>query len=116
MKLRDFIAEALTEIQHGVKDAIDRRDREGLVGRISPVFRDPSDPSKDWTSLVEKVEFDVAITESNAKEASGEGGLEILSIAKLGGKGSTKIEHVAVNRIKFSVPVLLPAQITDPKI
>jgi hypothetical protein len=72
------------------------------------VFSDPI----DWTKLIEKVEFDVAVTESSASEASGEGGLEILSIAKLGAKGTTKIEQSAVNRIKFSVPILFPAEVT----
>jgi len=39
MKLREFIAETLVEIQQGVVKAIDRRDEEGLAGRISPIFR-----------------------------------------------------------------------------
>ncbi len=77
MKLREFIADALMEVQHGVQDAIERRDKSGLVGRISPAFRDPTDPSIDWTKLLEKVEFDVAVTESKTKEAGGGGGLEI---------------------------------------
>jgi Trypsin-co-occurring domain 2 len=115
MKLREFIAEALMEVQHGVQDAIERRDKSGVVGRISPAFRDPSDPSVDWAKLVEKVEFDVAVTESSTKEAAGGGGLEIAFIGKLDAKASSKVEHSAVNRIKFSVPVLLPAQVTHPK-
>ena len=113
MKLREFIAETLVEIQKGVTKAIDRRDEENLPGRISPVFSDPNNPILDWTKLVEKVEFDVAVTESRSREASGEGGLEVLSV-KVGGKGSLTQEHGTVNRIKFSVPVLFPAQITHP--
>jgi hypothetical protein len=52
MKLRDFITDALMEVQHGVQNAIDRRDKEQLVGRISPAFLDPV---IDWTKLVEKL-------------------------------------------------------------
>jgi hypothetical protein len=114
MKLRDFVADALMEISHGVQTAIERRDKEGLVGRISPVFKGSSDLTVDWTKLLEKVEFDLAVTETSTKEASGEGGLEILTVAKLGAKGTTKLEQVALNRIKFSVSVLFPGQITDP--
>lgn len=113
MKLRDFVAETLVEIQQGVAKAIDRRDQEGLAGRISPVFSDPTDPVLDWTKLVEKVEFDVAVTEARAGEATGEGGLEVLSV-RVGAKGAVKQEHSTVNRIRFSVPVLFPAQITHP--
>lgn len=114
MKLRDFVADALMEISHGVQTAIERRDKEGLVGRISPVFGGPSAPAIDWTKLVEKVEFDLAVTETSSNEASGEGGLQILTVAKLGAKGITKVEQSALNRIKFSVSVLFPAQITHP--
>lgn len=52
MKLRDFIAEALIEIQHGVQNAIVRRDESGIAGRISPAF--PSPNVIDWTKLLEK--------------------------------------------------------------
>ena len=34
MKLREFIAETLIEIQQGVNKAISRRDEENLPGRI----------------------------------------------------------------------------------
>src|SRR5258708_686245 len=86
------------------------RDRPELVRLLS----DPSSPVIDWTKLLEKVEFDVAVTESKTRQAAGEGGLEIVSIGKLGAKGSATVEHSAVNRIRFSVPVLLPNQVTHP--
>lgn len=113
MKLREFIAETLVEIQQGVAKAIDRRDQEGLAGRISPIFSDPNDKDLDWTKLIEKVEFDVAVTVSRAGEATGGGAIEVFT-AKISGRGSFKEEHSSVNRIKFSVPVLFPAQVTHP--
>lgn len=112
MKVRDFVTDALMEICYGVQAAIERRDREGLVARISPAFADPSDPSIDWSKLVEKVEFDLAVTNSSTKEASGEGGIDVLAVAKLSGKGGAKTEQGTTNRIKFSVSVLFPVQIT----
>lgn len=119
MKLRDFIADALIEVQHGVQNAINRRDREGIVGRISPVFAELSNPESadqtEWAKLVEKVEFNVAVTDATTREAGGEGGLEVLSLVKLKAEGKAKIEQSAVNRIKFSVPVLLPVQVTQSK-
>ena len=41
MKLRDFIAEVLKEIQYGVQNAIEHRDKSGVAGRISPAFLSP---------------------------------------------------------------------------
>jgi hypothetical protein len=114
MKLRDFIADALMEVHHGVQNAIVRRDKEQIAGRISPAFLDPTGQPIDWTKQVQSVEFDVAVTESSAKEASAEGGLEVFSFGKLGGKGATRTEQSAVNRIRFSVPILLPVQVTQP--
>jgi hypothetical protein len=67
----------------------------------------------DWTKHIEKVEFDVAVTESSAKERSGEGGIEVLSLGKLGGKRKTRTEQSAVNRIRFSVPIILPVQVIN---
>jgi hypothetical protein len=114
MKLQDFIVDALMEIQYGVQQAIDRQEKQGGNGRISPVFQEPGYPGHaQWTELVEKVEFDVAVTEANSTEASGGGGLEILSVAKIGAKGTTTTEHGATNRIRFSVSVILPGQKTD---
>lgn len=113
MKLREFIAETLVEIHQGVAQAIDRRDKERLAGRISPIFSSPNESTLDWTKLIEKVEFDVAVTVSRTGEAAGEGGLEVFAV-KVGGKGSVKQEHSSINRIRFSVPVLFPAQITHP--
>ena len=41
MKLRDFIADALMEVHYGVQNAIARRDKEGIIGRISPAVPEP---------------------------------------------------------------------------
>ena len=111
MKLRDFIADALMEIYHGVQNAIKRRDEEGLAGRISPAFIGQI----DWTKSVSDVEFDVAVTVAHTKEKSGEAGLEIFSIGKTGAKGTAKGEESTINRIKFSIPVILPVQLIESR-
>lgn len=115
MNLREFISSALIEICHGVEDAILRRDQESITARISPAFIDPSDKTVDWSQLVEKVEFDLAISENTANEANGSSTIKVLSFGDLGAKGSHKREYGTTNRIKFSVPVLLPGQLTHPK-
>jgi hypothetical protein len=110
MKLRDFIADALMEVHHGVQNAIKRRDEEGLAGRISPGINEPDTGQIDWTKMVRDVEFDVAVTVAYTKEKSGEAGLEIFSFGKAGAKGAAKSEESTVNRIKFSIPVIIPVQ------
>jgi len=110
MKLRDFIADALMEVHYGVQSAIERRDKDGLVGRISPAFIESNTGQIDYTKSVRDVEFDVAVTVADTREKSGGAGLEIFSIGKVSAKGTAKSEESTVSRIKFSVPVILPVQ------
>ncbi len=97
-----------SDVLNGVGGGLGGVDLDGVH------LRDSS--QSDGASFVEKVEFDVAVTESSAHETSGGGGLDVLSLAKLDAKSASKIEHNAVNRIRFSVPVLFAGQITHPKL
>jgi hypothetical protein len=107
MELREFITETLLSITEGVGEAIRRRlaDVSG-VAVISPVF----DGEVDWKDLVQPVEFDVAVTEADKTEGRGKGGIKVLAVAEIGGEGTKSWERSTVSRIKFSVPVILPAQ------
>jgi hypothetical protein len=115
MKVSEFISDALIEVCRGVDDAIKRRDSEGLTARISPIFLDPADQSVDWTKMIEKVEFDIAVTQAESRQVDGHGGLEVVAALKIGADGTRKSEQSSVNRIRFSIPVLYPAQVVNPK-
>lgn len=54
------------------------------------------------------VDFDIALTVSQSKSTSGGGGISIASIVKTGVQKEGNTENQEVNRIKFSVPFVLP--------
>ncbi len=108
MELREFVAETLIAIQEGVQDAIARMKERKVIGTVSPVWDDGT--KVDWKEYVQPVEFDVAVTATNKVEAGGKGGIKVLTIAELGAEGSKSAEHSTVSRIKFSIPIVPPAQ------
>jgi hypothetical protein len=69
----------------------------------------------DWKANVEKVGFDVAITETDKLSGSAKAGVKVVSIVDLGGNASKSFEKGSVNKVKFSVPLLLPASARHPK-
>jgi hypothetical protein len=56
------VADVISQIQDGVTEAIRRHDQQGTVGRINPKF-----PEDDWKDLVQKIDFDIAITASDRR-------------------------------------------------
>ncbi len=114
MELKDFVAEALVQIQEGVQEAIERRSQNsGVAGAISPHFLDPKgfvDPKADWDKYVQKVDFDLAVNVSDKKGAEGKGSIKIFSIADVGGSKSKSSETSTVCRVKFTIPIIPPVQ------
>jgi len=107
--LNEFINSTLLEIQLGVQTAIEEmHKREIYHGRINPGF-EGKDGRIYWKDedYRQRVEFDVAVTVSNKTEVSGKAGVRIWVVE--GGGGVSKMaEHSTVNRVKFTVPLLLP--------
>lgn len=115
MDLREFVAESLVQIQEGIQDAIERRGATAAsAGTINPIWRDI--PSRSWADHVQNVEFDVAVTVVDKTSTEGKAGLKIVSVAEVGGGLSKGEEHTTVSRIKFTVPIVPPAQIANAAI
>ncbi len=120
MELKDFVADALSQIMAGVKDAASR---EGMVGTVSPAFKArPTDAAApdaakqrdvDWEKYVHNVEFDIAVTITNKITGGGKAGVHILSVINFGAEGTTSRENIVVNKIKFAVPVIYPANVRE---
>jgi|SRR6516162_6997805 hypothetical protein len=108
MELKEFVTETLLSITEGVGEAIRRRleDKSG-VSVINPVW---AGMEVDWKELVQQVEFDVAVTEADKTTGGGKAGIRVLPLVEVAGEGSKAWERSTVSRIKFSVPVILPAQ------
>ena len=115
MELKDFVAEALVQIQEGVQEAIERRgqnsEAEGAISphRLDLKSFDPLNPN-DWDKYVQKVDFDLAVSVSDKKGAEGKGSIKIFSIADVGGSKSKSSETSTVCRVKFTIPIIPPVQ------
>lgn len=105
MGLKDFVADVISQIYEGVTEAIADHDRRHAVGRINPPRR-LADGSYDWG--VQNIDFDIAITASDKKSGEGGGGLQVY-VLNASGKQSKSHENTMTNKIKFSIPVALPA-------
>ena len=110
MDLKEFITETLISINEGVRDAIEKGDKDKIVGSINPTWIGEI----NWKDQVEKVDFEVAVTTTDKTGASGKAGLKVFSIADLGGDASKSFEKGFVNKVKFSIPMLLPASLRHP--
>ncbi len=105
MDLKTFVADTLTQIAEGIKEA---QKNAGNVYRISPRHV-PVEGAKDTSHLefngdrLERVDFDVALTTSS--EASGDIGSKLV-VLKATATG--KLESESVSRVSFSVYVQWP--------
>jgi hypothetical protein len=108
MQLSDFIAATLSEIMKGVSIAGKAHDGKSLGGYITPVS---GSRIKEFEALpIREVEFDVAITTEQTSDKSKSGGLNIKVIEADLTSAVTR-KTVGESRVKFSVPVAMPATI-----
>jgi hypothetical protein len=113
MELKDFISETLFQIVTGVVDAQTKVNAMGKGGSVNPFVHQLHDssncPRTPSGEAVAQVDFDIAII---AEEGTGtKGGIGVVAgIFALGSQGQSKENFQTTNKIKFNVPVSLPAQ------
>lgn len=105
MELHVFIRETLSQIVMGIKEAQQSDAITKTNAAIAPSGQGISDDGK----LNQEVHFDIAVTTQSGKETKGGVGLFVGPIT-LGSAGKSDQSTDSTNRIKFSVPVYLPAQ------
>ncbi len=98
MDLETFVAETLRQIVKGVTTA--QRHADCQAAQI---------PAYEGLNDFGHVEFDVAVTVTEANETAGKGCIGI-SILGVGGKLAATRANSSVNRVRFSVPVSLPTR------
>lgn len=111
MELGEFVAETLTQIVEGVKEAQARAKDHGA--RVNPHPTTSAELAVKHGILIasgsaaQLVQFDVALT---AKEGTGtKGGIGVVAgVFALGSTGQSQAENSSVSRVKFSVPLVLP--------
>lgn len=108
MQLSEFIAATLSEIMKGVSLAEKAHDGKALGGYITPV---KGSTIKDFDALpIREVEFDVAITTEQTADKTKSGGVNI-KVIEADLSSTTTRKTIGESRVKFSVPVAMPATI-----
>jgi hypothetical protein len=111
MDVKDFVENTLVQIVEGVNSANSKLKETGAIispKNVSPI-RDGTTYNTATGQLVNLIEFDVAVTVNEKDTAGGGGGIKIAGIS-IGGQLQNETANQSVSRIKFSVPLTLPAK------
>lgn len=114
MDLKDFIVETVSSIVEASAELTNNFESDGVVvnppansnGGGNDSFAEDSVYFANWR--VQNIEFDVAVTASSSTSGGGGGSFKIW-VAEGSAEGSHVRSSEQVNRIKFSVPLSLPA-------
>jgi hypothetical protein len=113
MKLEDFISESLTQIINGVKKAQKHAEQNNSVingyGLRKSKSIGDSYYDDDTNSPIQVIDFDIAVTVKEQGKTSGKAGV-FVTVFGAGIEGSEENENLISNRLKFSIPILLPRQ------
>lgn len=115
MELKDFIQEALTQIIDGIKSCQHENILEASINPSGVIYSDNlgmETEIKGTRRLVQNIDFEVGITatETTNKKV----GLGVFfSGAGIGGQKNGECGNTATTTLKFSIPVALPAEVTD---
>jgi hypothetical protein len=115
MELKEFVKTVITQLVEGVSEAkkevankdafvnplgeFDANSDNGIIGYIRV---------KERLRSVGILAFEVGLTSTGIEENSGKVGV-FLSIVGVGTESAKSISNEAVTRIKFSIPIVLPA-------
>lgn len=108
MELREFIHATLQQIVEGVSAAQKDTATAGAIINPSALrFTQNGQHNEFAHAMLTQVEFDVGLVTADKKDST-EGIGVFLGSINLGKKNVSGIENVAITRVKFSVPVVLP--------
>jgi len=112
MNLQDFITTALSQIAAGVAEAkVEAAKHGATVGSIKTYGNVAAAKivTDDQERPISTVEFDIALSEANAKDTKGGIGVFLGSVG-MGSQGSTHGETSSHSRVKFSVSIVFPGE------
>lgn len=108
MELKDFIKTTLEQIVEGATLAqISIKNKGGIVNPSNMSFQKDGAWNNYNHAMPQEVVFDVGLT-STDKSGSSEGIGVFLGSISLGKKNDIGTEQVAVTKVKFTVPLVLP--------
>jgi hypothetical protein len=120
MDLKEFVKESIVQISKGIEEAnAELKDSEAMVNPLYVTMnskdeqgygrtkqRNP-DYANPGAKLIQKVDFDVAVSVEAGEQGSAGAKLSIASIG-IGAEGKIESSNRSESRIKFSVPVVFP--------
>lgn len=113
MQLKEFVQETIEQIVEGVADSKESAEKHGA--QVNPPYVSYYKEGKRSTyneAMPQNVEFDVGLT-STLSDGSAEGIGVFLGSVNLGKRNQTSFEDVAITKVRFVVPVVLPATDTS---
>lgn len=109
MELKEFVKATLEQIVEGAAMAQTViSEKGGIVNPSNMSFQRDGQWNNYHHAMPQEVKFDVGLT-STDKSGSAEGIGVFLGSINLGKRSSAGSEEVAITRVQFSVPLVLPA-------
>ena len=116
MELHTFISSTLVQIAQGIENA--NKQLEGTRALVNPRNVHPVEgkgssvygylnTKKKFYKVVQRIDFDVAVTAEAGTETKGGVGIQVGSIG-IGTQGKSEKANSSVSRIAFSIPMVLP--------
>jgi hypothetical protein len=120
MNLQSFVTESIVQIVRGIEEA--SAALKDSTATVSPKNVHPTDTERvhlagyliepeshgTYRTVVQRIDFDVAVYAEEGTETKGGIGLMVGPIG-LGSQGKSDKSHSSESRIKFAVPIILPA-------
>ena len=108
MELKDFIKNTLEQIIEGTSLAQQSiQEKGGTINPTNMSFQKDGAWNNYRHAMPQEVTFDVGLT-STDKSGSTEGIGVFLGSISLGKKNDAAVEQVAITKVKFTVPLVLP--------
>lgn len=120
MDLKEFVKESIVQISHGIEEA--NSEISGMGAMVNPMYvqmnsdkaqsygrttsRNNDYPNPDG-KIIQKLEFDVALTAESGQQGSAGAKLSIASIG-IGADGKKESSNRSESRLRFSIPVVFP--------
>lgn len=112
MDLKEFIKQSLVQIVTGTAEAQEEVDKHGAAVNPCGLLRGGGVPSGHAKTtegnFTQNIEFDVAVTSNEGTGSKGGIGVVVGAIA-LGTQANSSQSTQAISRIRFTIPMLLPA-------
>lgn len=116
MELKDFIKESIVQVTEAIiesneelksKNAIVNPGKIQVNSEESQAYGRESPLTRHHTRIVQKIDFDVAVTVQDEQQAGAGAKISVMSL-KLGAEGEVNYSNKSESRIKFAVPIIYP--------